>query len=636
MKVKQKLIAALGSLSIVILVLGIVSTSMLERLGAQNAIFSELTSADVFLLQARLSQADYMLLEESKFRDGVSEYLSQANTALANAKSSMVVDESIAQVDNIQNNINKYQAAFHAFTNAKQKDIEGRLRFDVTAKKVSLNIEAVLLSIEDYFKANQSDFDEFDRYIAGKQFKDAFNELRVVVWKSRGGSKQTERDNIREQINRLEESIPELQNIMLSGATQSLLLKLKSALANYKALNFSMEAADDDLAEAEDIMLKQANQASIRTEALISEESQIALEVREQVKMAIVIAVLLAIILSIGLAIWLIRLIMKPLNQSVEFAQAIAKGDLTSEIHVEGNDEFSILNKALNESAHVLQKTISQVKEAVNELSEGSLNIDDAVLKANQSTQEQISENEHLANAVNETTAATSDIAASATNASQQSTEASEEAKSGSEISANSSSAMHELADEMNVASGYVEKLNADSANINRILNVIRGIAEQTNLLALNAAIEAARAGEQGKGFAVVADEVRTLAQKTQGSTSEITQIIDLIQQGAKNVVNVMETSTLKTQQVLGLTEDASLAYVNIAKSINAISELNCQVSVASEEQAYVSTEINGNVDRIKLLADVNGENLMNIKQQVELQKFNLDKVSELVRFFKV
>ncbi|PKG38105.1 methyl-accepting chemotaxis protein [Psychromonas sp. Urea-02u-13] len=636
MKIKQKLIVALGSLSVVILVLGLFTTTMLDRLAAQNTIFSQLSNADSRLLQARLSQADYMLLEEKKFREGVDTFLQQANEELTNAKAAMAVEQSITQVNDIQSNINIYQSAFKAFTQAKQKDIEGRKSFSDKAKVVSNNIEAVLLSIETYFTANPEDFEEFNRYLAGNQFKDNFNELRVAVWQYNQRSGQSHQNSISRRINDLEKAIPSLQKIMLSDETQTLLIELQGALTRYKSLNLSMGSARKQLGESVKIMLKEANQASIRTEKLIVVESQISNQVRAQVKQAIIIAVMLAIALSVGLAVWLIKLIMTPLNQSIHFAQDIAKGDLTSTIVITGDDEFAVLNKAFNESANVLQTTMSEIKDAVTSLSQGSAHIDEVINKTNQSAQEQANENDQLVNAVNETMSATNDIAASASDASQKSTQATEEAKSGNQIVADSSKAMDELATEMNTASSYVEKLHTDSANINQILNVIRGIAEQTNLLALNAAIEAARAGEQGRGFAVVADEVRTLAQKTQGSIEEITQIIDLIQLGANNVVSVMETSTLKTQQVLTLTEDASAAYINISGSIDAISQLNCQVSVASEQQAHVATDMNGNVTRIKSLADINEENLCNITEQVSLQKTKLEQVNKLVQFFKV
>ncbi len=497
MKVKQKLIGALGSLTVVILILGLFSTTMLDKLGEQNAIFSNLTSAGKLIFQARLSQADYMLLERESFKESVDTYLTQANSFLSQTKSSMAVDASISQVNNIQENILEYKKAFENFTQAKQQDIDGRERFKETAASVSASIDAVLLSIEHYFNANNTDFAEFSRYIAGKKFKDKFNDLRVEVWKYNTKSTIEGRKEIKQHIAALKSDIPKLQKIMLSSETQQLLIDLDKDLEHYQAVNTSVQSAHDQLDVSVAAMIKAANQASDRSNQLISEESEIAKGVRGTVKTAIIVAVLIAILLSFFLATWLIKLIMTPLYQSVLFAQKIAKGDLTSSIATKGDDEFSVLNKALNDSAHALQNTISRVKDVVSSLSQGSQHIDEAVEQANDSTANQMNENDQLANAINETAEATNEIASSANDASQKSTIATEEAQAGNEIVDHSSKAMSELSQEMSVASEYVEKLNADSENISQILSVIRGIADQTNLLALNAAIEAARAGSK-------------------------------------------------------------------------------------------------------------------------------------------
>ncbi len=636
MKVKQKLVGALSSLTIVILILGIFSTSMLGKLEEQNIIFSNLTAAGKYVFQARLSQADYMLLEKLNFKESVDIYLTKADSFLLKAKSLMAVDASINQVNNIQNNILEYKKAFEKFTKAKQQDIDGREKFTETASSVTESINAVLLSIEHYFNANNTDFAEFSRYIAGKRFKDNFNDLRVLVWKYNAKSTREGRESIKQRISALQSDIPHLQKVMLSTETQNLLIDLEKDLEYYQSVNLSVQSAHDQLEVSVASMLTAANQASNHSEQLISVESEIAKGVRSTVRNAIIVAVVIGIFLSFSLALWLINLIMTPLNQSVLFAQKIANGDLTSSIITKGNDEFSILNKALNDSAHALRNTISRVKDVVYSLSQRSQHIDEAVAQANDSTANQIDENEQLSCAINETVQATNDIAASASDASQKSTTATQEAEAGSEIVGHSFKSMNELYDEMTVAANYVDKLNTDSEDISQILNVIRGIADQTNLLALNAAIEAARAGEQGRGFAVVADEVRSLAQKTQDSTGEITEIINLIQQGASNVVNVMATSTQKTKEVLELTEKSSAAYSNIFKSIDAISDLNCQVSVASEQQTHVAQTITNNVTTIKSLADINSSNLDEIKKQIATQRESLAQVDDLIKFFRV
>lgn len=636
MTIKQKLIAALGTLTLIILIVGIFAITSLQKLQSQQAIFSGLSAADTVLYQARLSQADYMLLEVTKFKDQVFNYLEEANGLLNNVKSKMAVRESIDQVDKIQINISEYKNAFSRFTQAKKRDIDGRQALDRTAIKVYKEINNVLDSIETFFNANRSDFSEFTRYLAAKDFKDRFNQLRVMVWQFNTKPSSALNDSIQKKIETLKKVIPELKSIMLSPDTQALINELSVDLDNYDARYDQVSLAYVELTNAKASMLKEASEASKTTEALITVERVISNQVRDQVRTTIIVAVIAAILLSIVLTIWLLRTIMTPLNQSIQFAQVIATGDLSKKIEVKGKDEFAALNGALNESSHSLQQTVGKIKNVLNELNSTSGSINQAVNKSNNSMLSQQDETDKLATALHEMATATLEIAKNATEASRQSGQAEQEAQVGNKVVTNSTKAMQDLSVDMGDASNAVDKLNSDSANISNILAVIRGIADQTNLLALNAAIEAARAGEQGRGFAVVADEVRSLAQKTQKSIEEITSIIDLIQQGASNVVNVMAKSNSQTQGVLEFTNQASDAYLNIVKAIQVISDMNTQVSVGAEQQSSVAEEVNNNVIRIKSLADENSDNLGLITKQLNRQAEQSSQVNDLIAFFKV
>ncbi|MCG7495665.1 methyl-accepting chemotaxis protein [Vibrio sp. Of7-15] len=636
MTIKQKLIAALGTLTLIILIVGIFAITSLQKLQNQQAIFSGLSSADTVLYQARLSQADYMLLEVTKFKDQVFNYLQEANDLLNNVKNKMAVKESIDQVDKIQVNISQYKSAFSQFTEAKARGIEGRKALEVTATKVSKEINNVLDSIEDYFNDNRSDFSEFTRYLAAKDFKDRFNQLRVMVWQFNTKPSSELNNTIQEKIETLKKVVPELKSIMLSPETQTLLNELSADLDHYDARYDQVNFAYIELTNAKASMLKEANEASKTTDSLITVERVISNEVRDQVRSTIIVAVIAAILLSIVLTIWLLRTIMTPLNQSIQFAQVIATGDLSKKIEIKGKDEFATLNSALNESCQSLQQTVGKIKTVLSDLNSTSDSINQAVSQSNNSMLSQQDETDKLATALHEMATATLEIAKNATEASKQSEEAEQEAQVGNEVVTNSTKAMQNLSVDMGDASNAVDKLNSDSANISNILAVIRGIADQTNLLALNAAIEAARAGEQGRGFAVVADEVRSLAQKTQKSIEEITSIIDLIQQGASNVVDVMAKSNNQTQGVLEFTNQASDAYLNIVKAIQVISDMNTQVSVGAEEQSSVAEEVNNNVIRIKSLADENSENLGLITKQLDRQAKQSAQVNDLIAFFKV
>ncbi|WP_371265966.1 methyl-accepting chemotaxis protein [Pseudomonas sp. NFR16] len=209
-----------------------------------------------------------------------------------------------------------------------------------------------------------------------------------------------------------------------------------------------------------------------------------------------------------------------------------------------------------------------------------------------------------VATAVHEMTATAQDVARNATQAAQAANHADDAASQGMRIVHNTSNSISELAVEIGRAVGVVQTLAKDSENINAILTAIRGIAEQTNLLALNAAIEAARAGEQGRGFAVVADEVRNLAQKTQQATEEIQNMIQQLQNGTRQVVKVMEDSQSKTDESVGHAAEAAQALESITKAVSVINDMNNQIASAAEEQSAVADDINRNVINIGQVAN--------------------------------
>ncbi|MDT3311790.1 methyl-accepting chemotaxis protein [Pseudomonas sp. rhizo66] len=307
------------------------------------------------------------------------------------------------------------------------------------------------------------------------------------------------------------------------------------------------------------------------------------------------------------LVIWLVgHGIARPLKQMVAMLNDIAQGegDLTRRLTSDRSDELGSIAKGFNTFLAKLQAMITQVVTSVQSVSDSSEHTADIAIRTNIGIQKQMAEIDQVATAVQEMTATAQDVARNATQAAQAASHADQAASQGMQIVRDTSNSIGVLALEIGKAVDVVQNLAKDSENINAILTAIRGIAEQTNLLALNAAIEAARAGEQGRGFAVVADEVRNLAQKTQKATEEIQSMIQQLQQGTRDVVRVMEDSQNRTDESVQHAAKAAEALETITQAVSVINDMNTQIASAAEEQSAVADDINRNVINIGQVAN--------------------------------
>jgi methyl-accepting chemotaxis protein len=307
------------------------------------------------------------------------------------------------------------------------------------------------------------------------------------------------------------------------------------------------------------------------------------------------------------LVVWFVGYgIARPLKQMVAMLDDIAKGegDLTRRLSTDRADELGLIAHGFNTFLGKLQAMISQVVSSVQQVSDSSEHTADIAIRTNQGVQRQMAEIELVATAVHEMTATAQDVARNATHAAEAANHADRAANQGKQTVHNTAEAITALAQEIGRAVSVVQTLAKDSENINAILVSIRGIAEQTNLLALNAAIEAARAGEQGRGFAVVADEVRNLAQKTQKATEEIQTMIQQLQQGTRDAVKVMEDSQSKTEISVQQASQAAAALESITQAVSVINDMNTQIASAAEEQSAVAEDINRNVTSIGQVAN--------------------------------
>ncbi len=307
--------------------------------------------------------------------------------------------------------------------------------------------------------------------------------------------------------------------------------------------------------------------------------------------------------MTVLLAWLLTRSIVTPLARAVKAAETIASGDLSKPVEVDGKDEPARLLSALSTMQGNLRKTIEQIAGSATQLGAAAEELSAVTEEASRGMQQQNDEIEQAATAVNEMTAAVEEVARNAVSTSEASNQSTQAAREGRDRVVETVDAIQTMTHDVQNTSLMIEGLAAQGRDIGKVLDVIRAIAEQTNLLALNAAIEAARAGEAGRGFAVVADEVRALAHRTAQSTQEIEKMVAGIQNGTGEAVSSMQQSNQRTQSTLEMARAAGIALEQITQSIHQINERNLVIASASEEQAQVSREVDRNLVNIRDLA---------------------------------
>lgn len=313
------------------------------------------------------------------------------------------------------------------------------------------------------------------------------------------------------------------------------------------------------------------------------------------------------IIAAIGLIVSLVilhlgtRVLMAPVWRLVKALADVGSGDadLTQRLDDRATDEVGDLARSFNQFVENIQNVVRDVQQGSTELGHNVRSLRDTASTSRSSVESQQAEIDMVATAINEMSTAAGEIAQNAQQTAEAANTADSDTRASLETVAASRDAVQKLSREINAAAEVIDTLGKDVASITTVLEVIQGVAEQTNLLALNAAIEAARAGEAGRGFAVVADEVRNLAQRTQSSTEEISNMIERLQKGATDAVDVMKASTAVSNVSMEKAQDAMEALNRIAEAITSISQMTSQIATASEEQTSVTEELNSSITRI-------------------------------------
>ena len=350
------------------------------------------------------------------------------------------------------------------------------------------------------------------------------------------------------------------------------------------------------------------------------------------------LATVIAVVFILVLLGMLIRVLMRPLTDMGRAMANIAEGegDLTRRLIVQSQDEFGVLAMAFNRFVERIHGSIREVSSATEQVNEVAQRVLAASNSSMINSDEQSSRTNSVAAAINQLGAAAQEIARNAADASQQASGASHQAEDGRKVVEQNIEAMKQLSNNISASCTQIEALNSQTVGIGQILDVIKGISEQTNLLALNAAIEAARAGEAGRGFAVVADEVRSLAHRTQTSAQEIHGMIEKLQVGARDSVSTMTESQRQSEASVGIANQAGERLGSVTQSIGEIDAMNQSVATATEEQTSVIESLNMDITEINTLNQEGVENLQSTLRACGDLEQQAARLKQLVGSFRI
>lgn len=604
-KVSVKLAMSIGAILLLIIILaanGLYNINQILMRGDNTLQLTQIDSASKDLLVA---SGRYQLSEDEKYIQETQTLIRTIQQVVSHVRATLTEQRGIEAINQIAQNVDDYDKAFAANIQA-QKNQTTHLN---SAVDNGLQTIALLNELKNLINGSAQ------QPIVHEDFYDTVTaRLSADLVESRYALAYTARVFLMEEtaqsLQQLEDRFTELQAMnqqlrpRLSAHAASLLADASIALDSYMDALRQTYVLDQAQIETETAM--NTVYANMRTniDTILEMQTAFRSKVASNAKITSITLTLIAIVLGFLIGLLIVRQITRPLNQAISIAQAIGNSDMTGDGAEQRKDEFGTLLKALDQTRKNLSAALGEVNGITTQLAAAAEELSVVSNQTSAGVHNQRIETEQVATAMNEMSATVHEVAQNAEEAAAAAQKADGQAKTGNQALQVVLSDINALTQDVHSSAEAIQRLNQDSASIGTVLTVINSIAEQTNLLALNAAIEAARAGEAGRGFAVVADEVRNLAHRTQQSIAQIEELIGNLQQGSQSAVKMMDSSRILASLTLEHAQEAGTELAAITRTVSEIQAMNMQIATAAEEQSAVTEEINLNVVNVNNIAD--------------------------------